>query len=54
MYIYGQLTWYQITEGDLIRKALSYKQLTNRKSQERNLRTISKYLTPGKLNELKI
>jgi hypothetical protein len=54
LFIYGQLTWYQITEGDLIRKSLSYKQLTNRKSQERNLRTISKYLTPGKINELKI
>ncbi len=48
LYVNGQLTYYNIKEGDLIRKAVNHKQLTNPKVQEKNLQTLSKYLTSTK------
>jgi len=37
-YVYGKISWYNMTENDLIRKITHHKQLTNIKNQKRNLK----------------
>jgi hypothetical protein len=44
-YVSGKITWYNITEYDLIRKETHYKRLTNIKNQKHNL----KYLQTSKV-----
>jgi hypothetical protein len=47
LYVNGEITWYNITEGDILRKSTTYQQLINRRSQNRNLGILNKYLSLG-------
>jgi hypothetical protein len=43
-YANGELTWYNIIEGDVIKKATDHKQLTNKKTQKKNMATLNRHL----------
>jgi hypothetical protein len=47
-YVNGDVSWYQITEEDLVRKAMTPKRLTNPKIQKLNQTTLMDFAKEGK------
>lgn len=43
-YVMGDITWYQIIENNLIKKAMTHRKLTNLKTQKQNMKIIQLYV----------